>query len=127
MKEMKSQLEQMGCSDHMENDQPTKMEEDDTAITELKDREYLRNISLEHLNIPTSVTRIGNECFYGCISLKELKIPETVKEIGKDVFVGCESMTSIDLPSEWTYISGRAFSSSQCILKSLEMPSSLKS
>ena len=38
---------------------------------------------LECLEIPSSITKLPNECFYDCDGIKEIKIPNHIKEIRK--------------------------------------------
>ena len=50
--------------------------------------------SLTSINIPNSVTNIGDKAFYGCESLKSIKIPNSVTIIGDDAFRECSSLPS---------------------------------
>ncbi|MDD7654586.1 MAG: leucine-rich repeat domain-containing protein, partial [Sodaliphilus sp.] len=47
------------------------------------------------INIPESVTEIGNEAFWGCSALMSINIPESVTEIGEKAFDECQALTSI--------------------------------
>lgn len=40
---------------------------------------------LESINIPSSVTILGNKCFYDCSNLSIIYLPKSVKEIGSDI------------------------------------------
>ena len=66
--------------------------------------------SLTSVNIPSSVTRIGDGAFSGCSSLTSINIPSSVTEIGDWAFNGCTSLTSINIPSSVTEIGDKAFS-----------------
>ncbi len=44
------------------------------------------------IEIPNSVTNIGNSAFEGCSSLTNIEIPNSVTSIGKDAFDGCEAL-----------------------------------
>jgi len=59
---------------------------------------YLNGALVTHLEIPASVTSIGNYAFAGCTGLSSIVIPEGVTRIGKGAFHGCDSLTSITLP-----------------------------
>ena len=50
---------------------------------------------MSSINIPNSVTDIGNYAFYGCESLKEITIPDSVTSIGYGAFKWCFSLSSI--------------------------------
>ena len=51
------------------------------------------------INIPDSVTSIGNGAFSDCKSLLNINIPNGVTSIGDSVFVNCNSLISITIPS----------------------------
>ena len=40
------------------------------------------------MNIPSTVTNIGNNVFKDCTNLKEVTIPDSVTSVEADVFVG---------------------------------------
>lgn len=44
------------------------------------------------INIPSSVTCIGNSAFWGCIKLIDVVIPNSVTSIDFDTFSGCEAL-----------------------------------
>ena len=51
--------------------------------------------SLTSVNIPDSVTTIGQYAFYECASLKSATIPNSVTTIGYSAFYNCTSLTSV--------------------------------
>ena len=64
---------------------------------------------LTSINIPNSVTTIGEHAFSGCDSLTSINIPNSVTMIGKGTFSGCDSLTSINIPDGVTTIGEGAF------------------
>ena len=76
---------------------------------------------LTSINIPNSVTTIGEHAFSGCDSLTSINIPNSVTMIGKGAFSGCYSLTSINIPNSVTTIEDGAFYG--CI----NLPSHIKS
>lgn len=56
--------------------------------------------SLTSVNIPSSVTRIGDGAFSGCSSLTSINIPSSVTEIGDKAFSNCKGLKSIYVFSE---------------------------
>ena len=64
---------------------------------------------IERINVPDSVTYIGNYAFYRCDSLSSITIPDSVTHIGDRAFFGCKSLSSITIPDSVAYISENAF------------------
>ena len=65
--------------------------------------------NLTSIEIPNSVTSIGEYAFRGCSSLKSITIPNSVTSIGEYAFRGCSSLTSIIIPYSVTSIGENAF------------------
>jgi len=59
---------------------------------------------LTSLQIPASVTNIGDEAFSGCINLTSIEIPSSVTSIENYAFENCRSLTSIEIPASVTSI-----------------------
>ena len=51
--------------------------------------------TLVGINIPNSVTSIGQHAFDGCTSLISITIPNSVISIGSRAFIDCTSLTSV--------------------------------
>ena len=64
----------------------------------------------EYVEIPNSVTTIGNYAFSDCTSLTSIEIPSSVTTIGNEAFYGCTGLTSIEIPHSVTMIEIYAFS-----------------
>ena len=80
----------------------------------------------ESVNIPDSVTSIGNDAFSWCWSLQSVIIPNSVTSIGNDAFSLCESLRSVTIPDSVTSIGDRAFSHCSS-LQSVIIPDSVTS
>ena len=53
--------------------------------------------SLPDVDIPSSVTSIGDEAFNGCENLTEITIPVGIENIGARAFSGCKKLETIDV------------------------------
>ena len=62
-----------------------------------------------NINIPNSVTSIGNYAFEGCSKLISINIPNSVTSIGESAFEGCSGLISINIPDSVTSIGVSAF------------------
>ncbi|MEE1082604.1 MAG: leucine-rich repeat domain-containing protein, partial [Paludibacteraceae bacterium] len=72
--------------------------------------------SLQQINIPDSVTSIGDGAFDECSSLQQIFIPDSVTSIGERAFWECRSLKQINIPNSVTSIGKLAF----CMCSSLE-------
>ena len=64
---------------------------------------------LTNINIPDSVTTIGQSAFFYCSAITNFDIPNSVATIGKDAFAYCNKLASITIPSSVITIDERAF------------------
>lgn len=81
---------------------------------------------LSSVTIPDSVTSIGEYAFSRCERLTSVTIPESVTSIGDNVFDYCSRLTSVNIPSSVTFISDCAFSNCYS-LTTVNIPSSITS
>ena len=95
-----------------------------SSVTRIGDGAFSGCSSLTSINIPSSVTEIGDWAFKGCTSLTNIDIPSSVTKIGKDTFYKCNSLTSVNIPSSVTEIGEWAFQSCSS-LTNINIPSSV--
>ena len=65
--------------------------------------------SLEKVEIPSTVERIGTRAFAGCFEMKELTIGNGVTEIGVSAFGDCLDLTKVNIPASVKLINNFAF------------------
>lgn len=76
------------------------------------------------IDIPNTVTSIGNSAFSGCTSLESLTLPNSVTSIGQRAFASCRKLTSIRIPNGVTRLPDETFV--HCAsLKSVTIPASV--
>ena len=63
------------------------------------------------IQLPASVTNIGQFAFYTCANITNYSIPSTVTVIGSDAFDYCNGLTNITFPSSVINIGGGRFPS----------------
>ena len=85
---------------------------------------YYRDSELKNINIPSSVTNIGDCAFSKCPNLIKINIPTSVTNIGSEAFAWCTGLTNIDIPTSVTSIGSYAFEA--CTgLTSIDMPTNV--
>ena len=80
-------------------------------VTSIEGGAFNRRESLTTINIPASVTNIGQYSFTDCISLTTINIPENsqLASIEEGAFAYCYRLTSINIPASVTSIAYNAF------------------
>ena len=94
------------------------------SVTLIGDSAFSGCSSLTNIVIPDSVTLIGAGAFSGCSSLTSIEIPDSVASIGAGAFSGCSSLTSIVIPDSVASIGGNAFDGCSS-LSSIVIPDSV--
>ncbi len=96
------------------------------SVTAIGDFAFENCRFLEEVSIPAGVTSIGDGAFRNCVSLEYVDLPAGVKSIGECAFAGCSSLEVVDLPSGMTTISDGLFA--DCVrLEFISFPSGLTS
>ena len=96
------------------------------SVTEIGDDAFWGCEALTNIEIPNSITSIGAEAFCGCKALKKIKIPNSVTSIGDHAFCECKALKKIKIPNSVTKIEEGAFKWCEA-LTSIEIPNSVTS
>jgi len=96
------------------------------SVTSIGDYTFQECSGLTSVTIGNHVTSIGKYAFDNCSGLTSLTIGNSVKTIGESAFEGCGGLTSLTIPDSVTSIGNSAFS--RCNgLASLTIPNSVTS
>ena len=68
------------------------------TVTSIGDEAFKNNTSMVSVSIPDSVKSIGDSAFYGCTSLLGVVIPDSVENTGRCAFQKCSKLASAYLP-----------------------------
>jgi hypothetical protein len=93
-------------------------------LTTIGDRAFYYCESLKEIEIPGSVTSVGEYLFYGG-SLEKVTFREGLKKIDDSAFRACDKLREVNLPSTLEEIEDRAFYYTED-LESITLPASLK-
>ena len=80
---------------------------------------------LIELEIPDSVTTIGNDAFRNCDALEEVKLSDNLESIGNYAFLDCKKLEKIEFPSKLKDIGSSAFENCSVITE-LVVPESVE-
>lgn len=87
-------------------------------------QDAFRGCSVTSIQIPDSVSAIGNSAFYNCKKLETINIPSKVTALRKNMFYHCSSLKNITLPPKLEVLGNSAFKGCRS-LESISLPSSL--
>ena len=79
------------------------------SVTSIGDWAFGECSSLTSITIPDSVTSIRECAFSGCSRLTSITIPDSVTSIGDSAFWGCSGLTSVTIGNSVTSIGNSAF------------------
>ena len=96
------------------------------SVTSIGEEAFTKCLCLESITIPNSVTSIGRAAFNTCLNLTSITIPNSVTRIGDFAFDNCTSLTSITIPDSVTSIGEGAFAGCES-LASVTIPDSVTS
>lgn len=68
------------------------------------------DLNIAIVDIPETVTFIGDNAFASCFRLFKINIPESVSYIGDSSFIDCSSLEQITFPRKLTYLGSQSFS-----------------
>ncbi len=79
------------------------------GVKAIKSMAFAECISLENIEIPSSITEIDYCAFNGCSGLKSISIAEGVVRIGSGAFGQCSNLTNVIIPASVNKIEASAF------------------
>lgn len=92
---------------------------DGKKVTELGN-EAFKGTDITGIDIPDTVTSIGDYCFMDCSALTSVLLPDSVTELGESVFVNCTSLKEVNIPESVTELKNSVFNS--CAIVSITIP-----
>ncbi len=96
------------------------------SVTTIGNYAFAHNESLKEIEISNGVTTIGNYAFAYNEKLKEIIIPDSVTDMGDGAFVKCMELESIKISEELSQINQDTFLNCK-MLKSITIPGNVKS
>ena len=98
----------------------------DDPVTSIGRNAFYQNKTLKTIDLPRTVSSIGDNAFNNCVQLNAIYIPESVASIGIAAFKQYYSLSEVDLPSKITAIEKETFEACWS-LSNVKIPKSVKS
>lgn len=96
------------------------------GITALRECAFMYCDNITAIDIPATVTTLGNRIFMQCTNLESITIPSSVKQISQNLCYGCSSLVSVVLSPSAHTIADSAFRDCTSLV-SIEIPASVMS
>lgn len=68
--------------------------------------------TMEAVQLPSTMTTVGDSAFAGCFRLKDLTLPASVTTIGNNAFAGCKKLRTVTFNGNQPYVGAGIFSGS---------------
>jgi hypothetical protein len=98
----------------------------ESGLKEIKSRSFYNCTSLKSIDIPETVTTIGDEAFMYCSSLTSVYIPANVTSLGTDMFYGDDAITSANIQASVEQLPNNFFDYCRALIQ-VELSNSIKS
>lgn len=97
------------------------------TVTAIGDGAFKNNTTMMSVSIPDSVKSIGSEAFSGCTALLGVVIPDSVEKIGSGAFYSCVKLANAYLPvnEKFTVVNSRVFQKCSS-LSGINIPDSIE-
>jgi hypothetical protein len=96
-----------------------------STVTKIGETAFANCCDLKYIVLPRGLLTLGKEAFEGCRSLETIHFPPLIQAIKSGAFRGCTSLKEVILPQNLQVIQGYAFQDCKS-LTSVDFPSTLK-
>ena len=100
----------------------------DSSVTEVRERRFAERAHLKEVTFNEGLQKIGDGAFDNCVSLECIELPSTMIEIAAGAFLGCTSLRRVVLNEGFKRIANGFFGGvfEGCVsLECIELPSTL--
>lgn len=91
-------------------------------VTRIYDKTFRRNYTLTSIELPDTLTEIGEQAFEHCSYLASVNIPDNLTSIGKEAFYNCSRLKEITIPKSVTFIGKSAFNYGSFFIQAEKKP-----
>ena len=97
-----------------------------TTLESIGECAFEKQVELEELAIPSTITELPRGCFSGCSGLKYIKFPSTIDKISDSCFSNCTGLENVNIPNNIKIIGNYSFSGCSS-LNNVVIPESVSS
>lgn len=83
--------------------------EKNSNIKSIEAGTFRRCTSLKKAVLPNKLTKLSEEAFSYCNKLQSINLPDTLTEIGDSTFIDCQSLSSVTIPKKVTHLPNLLF------------------
>jgi len=80
-----------------------------SSVTKIGEMTFVNCVDLESIELPDSIVDVGEGAFYGCSALKNVKFSKNMTAVAPNMFLRCSSLESIEIPENIKVIGMNAF------------------
>ncbi len=80
-----------------------------STVTSIGNRSFSGCSKLKEVYLPSFLTKIDDYAFYKCSFLEEINIPDSVTSIGENIFTACYKLKSVNCPKGVNSLSSSMF------------------
>lgn len=90
-----------------------------TAVTQIPFGTFRECSNMTEIELPETLTSIGEQAFYGCTKLTKIVIPDSVTNVGNSICYNCAALKEVVLSKNITMLTSFMFS--YCPIESIEL------
>lgn len=90
-----------------------------SGLTSVPNKFFFDNYVIKQVDLPETITEIGEEAFRNCDNMSTLNLPSQITTFNYGALYGCKALTIEELPKSTTSLDGSAFASCKIAFKSM--------
>jgi hypothetical protein len=90
-----------------------------SGLTSVPNSFFYSNYVITQVDLPETITEIGEEAFQSCFNMSTLNLPNQITTFNYGALYGCRALTIENLPQSTTSLGGNAFANCKIAFKSM--------